>query len=187
MEHFYQNIDGWFSYDYIYKDVVAQSPAGSLLVEIGSFKGRSSAFMCVEIANSGKDIKFDCIDPLELMSHYAESAVNSPEVFADYNSDHFHKNLSPVKEYYTLHQMTSSEAVGLYQDGSIDFLLVDGDHSFEAVKNDIILFVPKMKAGGLIACDDAFDASVQQAIREGAAHCGLEAEFNGIHGFIKIP
>jgi len=187
MRHFYQHIDGWFSYEYIYKDVVAQAKDGSLFVEIGSFKGRSTAFMCVEIANSGKDIKFECIDPLELISHYAESAIDQPEVFTDYNVVKFHERLMPVKEYYTLQQLTSNEAVNLYKDGSIDFLLIDGDHSFEAVKNDVNIFIPKMKADGLIACDDAFDESVCRAISEGAELHGLIAEFNGTHGFIKIP
>ena len=125
MRHFYQHIDGWFSYEYIYKDVVAQAKDGSLFVEIGSFKGRSTAFMCVEIANSGKDIKFECIDPLELISHYAESAIDQPEVFTDYNVVKFHERLMPVKEYYTLQQLTSNEAVNLYKDGSIDFFLLN--------------------------------------------------------------
>ena len=31
-------------------------------VEIGSYKGRSSSYMAVEIVNSGKSITFDCVD-----------------------------------------------------------------------------------------------------------------------------
>ena len=34
-------------------------------VEVGSYKGRSTSFMAVEIANSGKQIKFDCVDTWE--------------------------------------------------------------------------------------------------------------------------
>ena len=97
MEHFYENIPGWFSYDYLYRDAVERAEDESLFVEIGSFKGRSTAFMCVEIANSGKNIKFDCIDPQQLFSHYADSAKEQPEVFEGYNSTDFHKRLEPVK------------------------------------------------------------------------------------------
>lgn len=187
MEHFYQDIHGWFSYDYIYSSMVDQAVGGELFVEIGSFKGKSTAFMCVEILNSSKNIRFDCIDPMQLMSHYVESAENEPEQWNDYTVEEFHRKLHSVRNYYHLHQMTSSQAATLYQPGSIDFLMIDGDHTYEAVKQDVIDFVPKMKSGGLIAGDDAFDPGVRQAAIDGAHAHGLRAEINGIHFFIKIP
>lgn len=185
MEHFYQTVEGWFSYDYIYKDVVEQAEDESLFVEIGSFNGRSSAFMAVEIINSGKKIKFDCIDPMLAMGHYAESANEKPEEFEGYSADDFHKRMEPVKDYYTLHQMTSEEASKLYEDGSIDFLMIDGDHSYEGVVKDLQNYLPKMRPGGLIAGDDAFVAEIVQAVKDVAGH--LNPSFNGIHFFISIP
>jgi hypothetical protein len=65
MEHFYnENIFGenWFDYSELYKSQVNKAIDGSHFVEVGSWKGRSSAFMAVEIINSGKKIKFDCVD-----------------------------------------------------------------------------------------------------------------------------
>jgi predicted O-methyltransferase YrrM len=185
MEHFYQNIDGWFSYEYIYKDMVDQAEDGSLFVEIGSFKGRSTAFMAVEIANSGKNIRFDCIDPMKLTSHYIESARNNPAEFEGYGESNFHARLQPVKDYYNLIALPSDEAVELYEDGSIDFLLIDGDHSYEAVKRDIINWLPKMRSGGLIAGDDAYHEDIQRALHDAAGH--LDPVINGIHFFITIP
>jgi len=185
MEHFYQNIDGWFSYEYIYKDMVDQADEDSLFVEIGSFKGRSTAFMAVEIANSGKKIRFDCIDPMQLTSHYVESAQNNPKEFEGYSEEDFHNRLAPVKGYYNLIAMTSDQAVELYQDGSIDFLLIDGDHSYEAVKRDITNWLPKMRSGGLIAGDDAYHEDIQRALYNAAGH--LNPVINGIHFFINIP
>lgn len=185
MEHFYQNIDGWFSYEYIYKDVVEQAEEDSLFVEIGSFKGRSTAFMAVEIANSGKKIRFDCIDPMELLGHYAKSAEEQPQVFEGYNEQDFRERLSSVEDYYNLIAMTSDQAVELYDDGSIDFLLIDGDHSYEAVKRDIINWLPKMRSGGLIAGDDAYHEDIQRALHDAAGH--LNPSINGIHFFISIP
>lgn len=185
MEHFYQNIDGWFSYEYIYKDVVAQAEEDSLFVEIGSFKGRSSAFMAVEIVNSGKRIRFDCVDPMQLLSHYAKSAEEQPEVFAGYSQEDFHKRMEPVKDYYNLIAMPSDDAVKLYEDGSIDFLLIDGDHTYEAVCRDIRNWLPKMRSGGLIAGDDAYHEDIQRALADAAGH--LNPVNNGIHFFITIP
>jgi hypothetical protein len=182
MEHFYQNIPGWFSYEYVYKDMVEQADDDSLFVEIGSYKGKSAAYMTVEIANSGKNIKFECIDPMELMGHY----LLIPQEEKDgYSAEDFHKRLESVKDYYQLNQMTSAKAVELYEDGSIDFLLIDGDHSYEGVKEDITLFLPKMRSGGLIVGDDAYTPEIQRALAEAAGH--LDPVNNGIHFFISIP
>ena len=186
MEHFYQNIHGWFSYDYVYKDIVNQAQDGSLFVEIGSFKGKSTAFMCVEIANSGKDIKFECIDPMIPSSHYVESANNTPDEWADYHVEGFRERLKSVEQYYKHHQMLSIDAAKLYDDKSIDFILIDGDHEPSAVKADVLVFLPKMKPGGLVACDDTFVPEIRQAVEEAAAEFGVTAESNGIHTFIRI-
>lgn len=187
MEHFYQNIHGWFSYEYIYKNIVEQADDNSLFVEIGSFKGKSTAYMCVEIANSGKKIRFECIDPMIALSHYADSAKNDVDEWADYNINGFHERLKPVEQYYKLHQMLSGDAVKMFEDKSIDFLLVDGDHTPSAVKKDVLDFLPKMKPGGLIACDDTWSLEIRQAAEEAAAAHGIVAESNEIHTFIQIP
>ena len=82
MEHFYSNIHGWSDgIDQLYQQMVAAVPVPQLqfngqgfapmeartyhFVEVGSWKGRSAAFMAVEIINSGKNIKFDCVDTWE--------------------------------------------------------------------------------------------------------------------------
>lgn len=62
MNHFYKSIHGWFDFEDIYKSQVEQASHNSHFVEVGSWKGKSAAFMCVEIANSNKSIKFDCVD-----------------------------------------------------------------------------------------------------------------------------
>jgi predicted O-methyltransferase YrrM len=80
--------------------------------------------------------------------------------------------------------MTSEAASALYKDGSIDFLLIDGDHSYDAVYKDITNFLPKMRSGGLIVGDDAYDPEIQRALADAAGH--LNPENNGIQFFISI-
>jgi hypothetical protein len=187
MEHFYENIEGWFSYDYLYKDAINRAEDGAVFVEIGSFKGRSTAYMAVEIINSGKKISFNCVDPQELLSHYAESAKEQPEIFEGYNEVDFHRRLEPVKGYYNLIKEKSSNAVHQFQDGSIDFLMVDGDHTYEAVKEDILNFLPKMKIGGVITGDDAFVEDIRRAAIDAVKDKDLHVEFiDGIHFWIEI-
>ena len=41
-----------------------------------------------------------------------------------------------------------------FAEGSLDFVFIDGDHSYEGVKLDILNFLPKVRPGGLIAGHD---------------------------------
>jgi predicted O-methyltransferase YrrM len=181
MEHFYQNIPGWFSYEYVYKDIVEQADDNSLFVEIGSYKGMSSAFMAVEIANSGKKIRFECIDPMKMLGGWD----CTDEQKQNYSATDFHNRLVSVVDYYKLQEMTSDDAAKLYEDASIDFLMIDGEHSYDAVFKDITNYLPKMRSGGLIVGDDAYEADVQRALADAAGH--LNPVNNGIHFFISIP
>ena len=142
----------------------------------------SSAFMAVEIINSGKNIRFECIDPMQLD---IGSWSCNPDEQDGYSEKDFHARLESVNGHYKLHKMTSDDAVKQYADASIDFLMVDGDHSYEAVKKDIENYLPKMRSGGLIVLDDSYEPGIQQAISETVKH--LDPVNNGIHCFIRIP
>jgi hypothetical protein len=54
MEHFYQNIQGWFDYQELYTKVINQLDNNSHVVEVGAWKGCSTAYLAVEIINSSK-------------------------------------------------------------------------------------------------------------------------------------
>lgn len=175
MKHFYESIEGWFSYEDIYRAIVDRAEDGDHFVEIGSFKGRSSSFMAVEIINSGKQVKFDCIDTWRGAAEHKEIK----EVIEDTLYDVFKENMKPVEGHYNAIRMSSAEAASLYEDGSIDFIMIDGDHTFEAVCADIAAFLPKMKKGGIMAGDDAW---VGTDPRRAAEHMfGNDVEFPGIH------
>jgi predicted O-methyltransferase YrrM len=62
MKHFYQNIQGWFNFQNLYTYVVDRLPNNSHIVEIGAWKGASTAYLAVECINSNKNIKIDVID-----------------------------------------------------------------------------------------------------------------------------
>ncbi len=52
--------------------------------------------------------------------------------------------------------MTSAEAAPLFSDSVLDFCYLDADHSFEAVTQDISLWYPKVRSGGILAGHDLF-------------------------------
>lgn len=63
----------------------------------------------------------------------------------------------PETEDSRLYRMTSEDAVDKFEDASLDFIYVDGDHSHDTVLNDLRLYWPKLKVGGVIAGDDYED------------------------------
>jgi cephalosporin hydroxylase len=186
MEHFYNNIEGWFSYDYIYKHIVDTAKDGELFVEVGSFKGRSSAFMAVEILNSGKKIQFDCVDTWEgAIEHKAGGECEVEEVVNGTLYDVFLNNMKPVEGHYRPVRMTSLDAAIQYEDESIDFLMLDGSHETEDVIADIKAFLPKMKNGGVITGDDVWEGTGPlQAARELLAQYNVS--FPGTHFYAVI-
>ena len=52
------------------------------------------------------------------------------------------------------------------EDGSLDFIFVDADHSYESVKADLLAWMPKVKKGGWIIGHDINWPSVKQAADE---------------------
>jgi predicted O-methyltransferase YrrM len=52
------------------------------------------------------------------------------------------------------HEMLTSKAAALVPDGSLDFVFVDADHRYEAVKDDILRWRPKLREGGVMLGHD---------------------------------
>jgi hypothetical protein len=48
----------------------------------------------------------------------------------------------------------SEQAVDLFEDDSLDFVYLDGNHAYDFIKQDIELWYPKVKKGGLVAGHD---------------------------------
>jgi hypothetical protein len=152
MEHFYTNIQGWFDFQNHYTNMVNSAHDGAHFVEVGSWKGTSSAYMAVEIANSGKKIKFDCVDTWQgsdEQAHHQDHYVASNSLY-----EHFIENMKPAEGYYNPVRMTSVAAAELYEDGSLDFVFIDAGHKYEEVYADIVAWLPKVKKGGWIGGHD---------------------------------
>ena len=181
LEHYYW-IDGifgenWFSYPNLYKRVVEEFPSGSKFVEVGSWKGRSSSHMAVEIANSGKNIDFYCVDTWKgALEHQGMDCLKNLY-------DTFLENMKPVEKYYFPLKITSEEASKKFEDESLDFVFIDASHEYEDVKLDIQFWLPKVKPGGILAGHDYYvepnydyHPGVKKAVNEEL--CGFETSEN---------
>lgn len=147
MEHFYEQIPGWFDYQDIFRRMVGEAPEGAHFVEVGIHLGRSAAFMAVEIARSGKHIQYDCIDPWDGRTAPGRGGYgNSREIFL--------ANMSPVEGHFTAIVGLSPDIAVKYADDSLWFVFLDGEHSYDCVEREIHAWLPKIRSGGYLGGHD---------------------------------
>lgn len=77
------------------------------------------------------------------------------------------QTLHLLKDYSnkTIIRKTSLEAVDLIKE-ELDFIYIDGDHSYSGVYCDISKWYPKVKQGGIIAGHDFLTFNVEKAVKE---------------------
>lgn len=177
-EHVYHNIHGWFDFDDIYREAVQRASDGSCFVEVGSWLGKSAAFMAVEIANSGKRILFDCIDHWQGNAEQPgmRAAASKQDLCAAFNANMIKYRLDHIVKSV---RKPSVEAAGDYADGSLDFVFIDAGHEYDSVKADIEAWLPKVKKpGGVIAGHD-FDMSTDPGVVRAVIEKNPEVEVRG--------
>lgn len=74
-------------------------------------------------------------------------------------------------------EMDSVEAAGKVADESLDFVFIDGDHSYDGCKRDIEAWLPKVKPGGwLMGHDYTIRPGVKRAVDELGAIVELDRD-----------
>lgn len=139
LEHFYQSIPGYFTFEDYYRDVVGRLPPGAHCVEVGVHAGRSAAFLAVELANRVLVPSLDLVDrfddvPVTTVAHTLEPVTGNVVRW--------------------LERGTSWDVAGLYQDATLDFVFLDAGHDFDSVRRDIEAWAPKVKESGILAGHD---------------------------------
>jgi hypothetical protein len=151
MNHIYTQEEfgeNWFNYQNLYTQIVKKFPTSSTFVEVGVWKGKSAAFMCVEIANSNKNIEFFCVDTWKGSIEH-QDYLELPRLY-----EIFKENMKSLENYYKDLKMTSVDASKLFKDESLEFVFIDASHEYEDVKNDLLAWWPKIKKGGILAGHD---------------------------------
>lgn len=173
MKHIYtepQFGQNWFGYEELYKQFVESAQSNDIIVEVGCWKGKSISYLGVEAVNSGKDIKIYAVDTWlgsdNEPDHIEDEYIKSGKLFTL-----FRENIQSLNNITPL-QMTSLEASKKFEDASIYAVFIDADHRYNAVKEDIAVWYPKVKVGGFISGHDYGEGpavpmrGVGQAVRE---------------------
>lgn len=159
------DLTGWFFDDEsaVYQRLASEVPRGGTVVEIGVWKGRSISRI-LDICRD-RDLTLYAVDRWEYADddpHFGEA--RTLDIFAT-----FQQNLAALGHTDTVRILRgdSAEMAGHFADGSVDLLFLDGDHSHDGVRRDLLAWMPKMKPGGVFFGHDYtwFDG-VRSAIAE---------------------
>jgi hypothetical protein len=112
-----------------------------VLVEVGSFMGESMEIF----AKSGKFKKIYCVDPWLNTDTTTDNVVESEKHF-----DQKKLNYDIVEKI----KSTSLDASKIFEDETIDVVYIDAEHTPEAVKKDILTWLPKLKEDGYMSGHD---------------------------------
>lgn len=129
-------------------------------VEIGCRYGASALLWKEHIPN----LDLTCIDPYR--AYHRVSQERQDLIYEGVQSNLAGSGVKLVRA-------ASLDVVDQWEDGSLDWVHVDGDHSFDAAVRDIIQWAPKVREGGLVLVHDycAFGMSGVIPAVDAYTHC----------------
>jgi hypothetical protein len=111
-------------------------------IEIGVLNGETSA----HLLKIGHFIRLVGIDPI--IPDSMESSLVGSEQIINQNTDFAEFRWGFIKDF-------SYNVSDMFENDSLHFIFIDGDHTYEAVKKDYELYSHKVKKGGLIFFHDS--------------------------------
>jgi hypothetical protein len=115
-------------------------------VEVGVEKGLYSAVL----ASENPQAKIYGVDNWKVYSSYRDHVVQSKlDAFYESTIERLkpYPNWRPIREF-------SMDAVRYFEDGELDFVYIDGNHTLPYVLNDIIEWSKKVRIGGIVSGHD---------------------------------
>lgn len=177
----YKDVPGWVNdAEHIYEEVCGEFKDGDIVAEIGSLLGQSACRMASLIKDSGLNVKFYSIDLFWMIEQTFNNLTHShqPESFLKYIQDI--RELAPgisifdivkhplepleLEDYVEFVTCDEKYAYRLFDDNSMKFLWIDGDHTGDVVYNNLVNFWPKIISNGIIAGDDLVYPDVKKGV-----------------------
>lgn len=114
-------------------------------VEVGVEKAKFSEKLC----QANPNLTLWGIDPLTPYDSYREHVSKT-------KMDEFYQEVMRrmTPHQYFHHRLFSMDAVQLFDEASIDFVYIDGNHDFQNTTNDIAEWSKRVRVGGVVAGHD---------------------------------
>lgn len=118
--------------------------------EVGVYKGEYSEQFC----KAG--LTHFAVDPW--MAFAGQGRSQKAQERQDFIYGHTHRQLDKYPN-CTMIRKTSMDALADFPDRSLDYVYLDGDHSFRFVAEDIVEWSKKVKIGGIVSGHDYWNTS----------------------------
>ena len=140
-------------------------PDGGLVVEIGSWTGGSGSALARGIRKWCPKALLHCVDPFDMdYFNTHKGLVKKMHKYSKPPIEVFKERMKPYR--YQLIRMKSEDAVEQFEDGTVDFVFIDGNHDYEYVKRDIQMWRVKLKDDGIMCGHDFGKPGVTRAVNE---------------------
>jgi hypothetical protein len=137
--------------------ILSRVPSQSVCAELGVYKGDFSQL----ILKTVRPKKLHLMDPwkFERDPTYTQSWYGGEVGKSQFHMDAVYESVrhrfsSAIRSGAVgLHRGTSAECCSRFSDDYFDWIYIDGNHQYEFVKQDLEMYLPKVKPGGLVAGD----------------------------------
>ena len=142
-------IQGWMTPSELafLQAIVFTLPERARMVEVGSWKGRSTVAICGALADLS-DARLFVVDTFR----------GDPSILGDMSATgvetEFRSNTAPFSHMLEVVVDDSVAAAGQFADGFLDCVFIDANHEHEHVLADIRSWAPKLKPDGLFCGHD---------------------------------
>lgn len=146
-----ETVEGWLTHEegaLLYR-LARRCTGRGVIVEIGSFKGKSTIWLA-KGSEAGAGVPVYAIDPHTGSEEHQATAGGQVWTYEE-----FLVNLRRARAEELVHPLvtTSAQAATSFH-LPVELLFIDGDHRYEAVRQDFDLWFPKLIEGGYLLMHD---------------------------------
>lgn len=141
-------------------DLLLKSKKDLVGAEVGVYRGQHAREMLSYLSIK----KLYLVDPWQRYSEYNEKKLGNQLEEAYFDSKKLLKEFDDGRVVWL--KGFSVDIAKKIEDNTLDFVYIDGNHSYEFTKKDIEAWTPKLKQGGFIGGHD-FDSNVDKKNLEG--------------------
>lgn len=127
--------------------VLNQPQKDDYVIEIGAYVGATTQFMVDVMRAAERIIPILSIDPFERV-------IETPGNPAGSSQRYLRAIRASDAEAFCFPLLAFSQHCHSILRPSVGLLIVDGDHSYESCRNDLTLYLPKVRPGGFVLVDD---------------------------------
>ncbi len=149
---------------------IAKLISNSLTLGVGAEIGIWGGKVSRHLLTTYPELTMTCVDPFKVYPSEIYSA-NTCTYKKQEKFDRLYSTL--VKEFDEKFpsrarwiRKPSIEAAEEVEDGTLDFVFIDGNHAYEYVKADILVWRPKLRPGGILCGHDINYRQIKRAVRK---------------------